>query len=209
MYYVYYYLNKFLGDKLVFSYSNDPDINCYISTFSSGEIGMIVINTSQSNKTIEFNATSSFTKDNFYWYEMNATDETDKKIYVNDLTTVNLEGGPDINNVPAFYRPVNSNYKFNIKPYSVNFIANSNDLTSVKNFNDLEIKVYPNPFDESISFIPNIQFDNIIIYDVNGKKVLETSGNIINTKSLKKGIYILKLYKSNYSSQVKVIKIKK
>ena len=132
-----------------------------------------------------------------------------KKIYVNDLTTVNLEGGPDFNNVPAFYRPVNSNYKFNIKPYSVNFIANSNDLTSVKNFNDLEIKVYPNPFDESISFIPNIQFDNIIIYDVNGKKVLETSGNIINTKSLKKGIYILKLYKSNYSSQVKVIKIKK
>ncbi len=209
VYYVYYYLNKFLGDKLVFSYSNDPDINCYVSTFSSGEIGMIVINTSQSNKTIEFNATSSFTKDNFYWYEMNATDEIDKKIYVNDFTTVNLEGGPDINNVPAFYRPVNSNYKFNIKPYSVNFIANSNDLTSVKNFNDLEIKVYPNPFDESISFIPNIQFDNIMIYDVNGKKVLETSGNIINTKSLKKGIYILKLYKSNYSSQVKVIKIKK
>ncbi len=209
VYYVYYYLNKFLGDKLVFSYSNDPDINCYVSTFSSGEIGMVVINTSQFNKTVEFSATSSFTKDNFYWYEMNAIDETDKKIYVNDLTTVNLEGGPDFNNVPAFYRPVNNNYKFNIKPYSVNFIANSNDLTSIKNIKDLEIKVYPNPFDESISLIPNIQYESIIIYDINGKKVLETSENIINTKPLKKGIYILKILDSRFHKQFKIIKIKK
>ena len=209
VYYVYYYLNKFLGDKLVFSYSNDPDINCYVSTFSSGEIGMVVINTSQFNKTVEFSATSSFTKDNFYWYEMNAIDETDKKIYVNDLTTVNLEGGPDFNNVPAFYRPVNNNYKFNIKPYSVNFIANSNDLTSIKNIKDLEIKVYPNPFDESISLIPNIQYESIIIYNINGKKVLETSENIINTKPLKKGIYILKILDSRFHKQFKIIKIKK
>ena len=209
VYYVYYYLNKFLGDKLVFSYSNDPDINCYVSTFSSGEIGMVVVNTSQFNKTVEFSATSSFTKDNFYWYEMNAIDETDKKIYVNDLTTVNLEGGPDFNNVPAFYRPVNNNYKFNIKPYSVNFIANSNDLTSIKNIKDLEIKVYPNPFDESISLIPNIQYESIIIYDINGKKVLETSENIINTKPLKKGIYILKILDSRFHKQFKIIKIKK
>ncbi len=209
VYYVYYYLNKFLGDKLVFSYSNDPDINCYVSTFSSGEIGMVVVNTSQFNKTVEFSATSSFTKDNFYWYEMNAIDETDKKIYVNDLTTVNLEGGPDFNNVPAFYRPVNNNYKFNIKPYSVNFIANSNDLTAIKNIKDLEIKVYPNPFDESISLIPNIQYESIIIYDINGKKVLETSENIINTKPLKKGIYILKILDSRFHKQFKIIKIKK
>ena len=209
VYYVYYYLNKFLGDKLVFSYSNDPDINCYVSTFSSGEIGMVVINTSQFNKTVEFSATSSYTKDNFYWYEMNAIDETDKKIYVNDLTTVNIEGGPDFNNVPAFYRPVNNNYKFNIKPYSVNFIANSNDLTSIKNIKDLEIKVYPNPFDESISLIPNIQYESIIIYDINGKKVLETSENIINTKPLKKGIYILKILDSRFHKQFKIIKIKK
>ena len=209
VYYVYYYLNKFLGDKLVFSYSNDPDINCYVSTFSSGEIGMVVVNTSQFNKTVEFSATSSFTKDNFYWYEMNAIDETDKKIYVNDLTTLNLEGGPDFNNVPAFYRPVNNNYKFNIKPYSVNFIANSNDLTSIKNIKDLEIKVYPNPFDESISLIPNIQYESIIIYDINGKKVLETSENIINTKLLKKGIYILKILDSRFHKQFKIIKIKK
>ena len=209
VYYVYYYLNKFLGDKLVFSYSNDPDINCYVSTFSSGEIGMVVINTSQFNKTVEFSATSSFTKDNFYWYEMNAIDETDKKIYVNDLTTVNIEGGPAFNNVPAFYRPVNNNYKFNIKPYSVNFIANSNDLTSIKNIKDLEIKVYPNPFDESISLIPNIQYESIIIYDINGKKVLETSENIINTKPLKKGIYILKILDSRFHKQFKIIKIKK
>ena len=109
------------------------------------------------NKVVEFNSTSSFIKDNFYWYEMNAINETDKKIYVNDITSNLSEGGPRFNNVPAFYRPVNNNFKFNIKPYSVNFIANSNDFTSIKNI-DLEIKVYPNPFDETIEI--NIQYDD-------------------------------------------------
>ena len=209
VYYVYYYISKFLGDKLVWSYSSDPEINCYISTFSSGEIGMVIVNTSSNSKTIEFSSTSSFTKDNFYWYEMNALNETDKNIYVNDLTTINQEGGPDFNNVPAFYRPINGNFKFNIKPYSVNFIANSNDLTSIENNNNLEVEVFPNPFDESISLFPNKQFENIIIYDINGKKVIESSGNIINTKSLKEGIYILKISNSRLQKQIKILKIKK
>jgi hypothetical protein len=207
VYYVYYYINKFLGDKLVFSYSNDPDINCYVSTFSSGEIGMVVINTSQVNKTIEFSSTSSFTKDNFYWYEINALDETDKKIYVNELTTANQEGGPDFNNVPAFYRPVNGNYKFIIKPYSVNFIANSNDLTSTENTRNLEIEVYPNPFNEFINI--NQQYDYLKLFDISGNLVFKSIDKNFDTRFLKEGIYILKLYKSNLSSEVKVIKIKK
>ena len=133
---------------------------------------MVIVNTSSNSKTIEFSSTSSFTKDNFYWYEMNAINETDKNIYVNDLTTINQEGGPDFNNVPSFYRPINGNYKFNIKPYSVNFIANSNDLTSIENNNNLEVEVFPNPFDESISLFPNKQFENIIIYDINGLSLI-------------------------------------
>jgi hypothetical protein len=207
VYYVYYYINKFLGDKLVFSYSNDPDINCYVSTFSSGEIGMVVINTSQVNKTIEFSSTSSFTKDNFYWYEINALDETDKKIYVNELTTANQEGGPNFNNVPAFYRPVNGNYKFIIKPYSVNFIANSNDLTSTENTRNLEIEVYPNPFNEFINI--NQQYDYLKLFDISGNLVFKSIDKNLDTRFLKEGIYILKLYKSNLSSEFKVIKIKK
>ena len=83
-------------------------------------------------------------------------------------------------------------------------------MTSLtKKLKDLEIKVYPNPFDESISLIPNIQYESIIIYDINGKKVLETSENIINTKPLKKGIYILKILDSSFHKQFKIIKIKK
>ena len=41
---------------------------------------MDIVITSSNSKTIEFSSTSSFTKDNFYWYEINAINETDKKI---------------------------------------------------------------------------------------------------------------------------------
>ena len=207
VFYVYYYIGRFLGDKLLWSYSSDPEINCYISSFSNGEIGMVVVNTSSSNKVVEFNSTSSFIKDNFYWYEMNANNETDKKIYINNITSNLSEGGPDVKDVPAFYRPINNNFKFDIKPYSVNFIANSDDLTAIKKPIDTEIQVYPNPFDETIEI--NILEDNelVQIFNSNGKLILESKEKLINTKKLSEGFYILKIV--NSKKHLKIIKISK
>mgnify|MGYP001260171270 CR=1 FL=1 len=89
----------------------------------------------------------------------------------------------------------------------MNFIANSNDLTSTENTRNLEIEVYPNPFNEFINI--NQEFDYLKLFDIGGNLVLKSSNKNLDTKFLKEGIYILKLYKSNLSSEVKVIKIKK
>ena len=89
----------------------------------------------------------------------------------------------------------------------MNFIANSNDLTSTENTRNLEIEVYPNPFNEFINI--NQQYDYLKLFDISGNLVLKSTDKNLDTRLLKEGIYILKLYKSNFSSEVKVIKIKK
>ena len=89
----------------------------------------------------------------------------------------------------------------------MNFIANSNDLTSIENNRNLEIEVYPNPFNEFINI--NQQYDYLKLFDIGGNLVFKSIDKNLDTRLLKEGIYILKLYGSNSSSQVKVIKIKK
>jgi len=45
-----YYFQKFFGDHLLKStVTGDPNIVCYASSFSSGEIGLVVINKSTNN----------------------------------------------------------------------------------------------------------------------------------------------------------------
>ena len=54
-----------------------------------------------------------------------------------------------------------------------------------------EISIYPNPVKDNIYV--NGEFDKIKLYDVFGKLVFEGTDNIINTKNLSNGIYIVNL----------------
>lgn len=211
VYYIYYFLHQFMGDKMVWSYSNDTDVKSYVSSFSSGEeaLGLILINNSSNNKVVEIDSTALGFKHNFYWYEVYANNETDKKIFVNGQTSNLSEGGPgNYASIPAYFRTVNSNYKFELKPYSVYFIANTDYLLGQEKFDkEPYLKVYPNPFNEFINI--NQQYDYLKLFDLSGNLVLKSTDKNLDTKFLKEGIYILKLYGSNFSSQIKVIKIKK
>jgi hypothetical protein len=103
---------------------------------------------------------------------------------------------------------VNSNYKFELRPYSVNFIANSDYLLGQDYLeSNYDLRIYPNPFNEFINI--NKEFDYLKLFDIRGNLVLKSSDKNLDTKFLKEGVYILKLYSSSSSFQVKVMKIKK
>ena len=74
VYYIYHYLQQFIGDKLVFSYSNDSDVKAYVSSFSSGSeaLGFLLVNSSSNYKVVELDSNSVGFKNNFYWYEVYA-----------------------------------------------------------------------------------------------------------------------------------------
>jgi hypothetical protein len=211
VYYIYHFLQQFMGDKMVWSYSNDTTVKSYVSTFSSGAdaLGLILINNSSNNKVVEIDSGAVNFKNSFYWYEVYANNESDKKIFVNGQTSNFDEGGPDnYTSIPSYYREFNSNYKFELKPYSVYFIANTDYLLGQKNLEvGSELIIYPNPFNEFINI--NKKYDYLKLFDISGNIVLKSSDKKLDTKFLKEGVYILKLYTSNSSSQLKVIKIKK
>ena len=209
VFYIYHFFQKFMGDRLIWSYSSDTAVKSYASKFSSDTRGIILVNNSSNFKTVDLDLGSDTMRYSYYWYEVYANNETDKKIFINGQTSNFNEGGPEnYASIPPFYRPVNGNNKFELKPYSVNFIANTDYLLGQENLeNDIDLIIYPNPFDEFINI--NQQYDYLKLFDLSGNLVLKSSKKYLDTKFLNEGIYILKLYGSNTSSQFKVLKIKK
>ena len=211
VFYIYHFFQKFMGDRLVWSYSSDTTVKSYATTFSSDPRAIVLVNNSSVSKTVDLDFGSDSMRYNYYWYEVYANNETDKKIFINGQTSNFSEGGPEnYASIPPYYRPVNGNNKFELKPYSVNFIANSNNLLSHDELdNSLDLIIYPNPFDDVINIDQQYKFEHLKLYDINGKLVLQSSKKSIDTKFLKEGVYILKLFNYQSSIQIKIIKVKK
>lgn len=90
-------------------------------------------------------------------------------------------------------------------------LALSNGL-SVTDFSKTDIIVYPNPTNDTISFVlPNdSDVKTIVIYTILGQKVLEENISnqlpTISLKTLNSGIYFYKIESNNYSKSGKIIK---
>jgi hypothetical protein len=98
VYYHMYFFKKFLGDRLVKSViQNVPEIKTYASSFSSGEVGLALINTSTTERTVQVKI-ENFRKGNkFYWYRLqggNDNGEFSRKVFVNGKTSAYASGGP-------------------------------------------------------------------------------------------------------------------
>ena len=95
----------------------------------------------------------------------------------------------DVNNGTIVWGGTNSptgNFTSEVTTY---FETESTTVT-VEEVNS-EISIYPNPVKDNIYV--NGEFDKIKLYDVFGKLVFEGTDNVINTKNLSNGIYIVNL----------------
>lgn len=148
--YVYYFMEKYFGDQLIASTSTDNDIVVYPTTFSSGEMGVVVVNKGATDKTVEIDLGNFAKGDRMYWHTINGDDsDFDRTIYINDQgpgTTFNVGqtytngtssavatsfeangvGGPQnytsIDPYSALI-PATSNPKFSATRYSVSYIV--------------------------------------------------------------------------------------
>ena len=73
--------------------------------------------------------------------------------------------------------------------------------------NTTDFKIYPNPVNNILN-IKSVNQVNSIIYDITGKKVLESNSKNINLRLLSAGIYIIKITDlvNNISKSMKIIK---
>ena len=131
--------------------------------------------------------------------------EIDKKVYINGQTSDNSEGGPlNYSNIASYHRPYENDSRFELKPYSITFIANigNNSATNTAYWSN-NIELYPNPASTNINIKGN--FCEYIISSVDGKKVLYGQESSINTSLFNQGVYFIKFRHLNKFNNQKII----
>jgi hypothetical protein len=96
-YYHMYFFQKFLGDRMVSSISSTTDIESFASSYTSGEVGVALINKSASDKTVEVTVKNFRKGARFYWYTLTGAGdngEFSRKVVVNNEASTNAAGGP-------------------------------------------------------------------------------------------------------------------
>lgn len=102
----------------------------------------------------------------------------------------------------------NTNSLISLAPGAFKVFGNKPATLSNKNLFLSNVVVYPNPVRSSFKI--NIRTNNIIIFDINGKKIKEFSGNFKSGASfsiagIKKGFYLLKASNKNGKTFQKLI----
>ncbi len=127
-YYYMYFLQKFLGDRCInAAVSGGSNIAAYASTFTSGEIGVTLVNQSTSAQTIKLAYKNFNAGKKVYWYTL--TGGTDngsfsRKVYVNGQGTTLPAGGPsDYTSVKAYSANAANGVYINLPPMSTVFMA--------------------------------------------------------------------------------------
>ena len=93
-----YYFQKMLGDRTVSVTTTNTALEAYASSFTSGEMGVVLLNTSTGAMAVEVKIDNFLKGSRFYWYTLTGgTDngEFSRKVYVNGQGPSLAAGGPD------------------------------------------------------------------------------------------------------------------
>jgi hypothetical protein len=98
-FYYMYYFQKTIGDRLVASKlsTTTNDIVSYASTFSSGQVGVTLLNTSSTAQTYEVLLKNVRVGSRFYWYTLQGSNDNgdfSRKVLVNGVGPTGAAGGP-------------------------------------------------------------------------------------------------------------------
>ncbi len=98
VFYHLYFFQKFLGDRLVQStISSSTGIETYASTFSSGQVGVTLVNRSAVATNVEIKVNNFNPGARYYWYTLTGGDDNNgfsRKVFVNGQGPAGAAGGP-------------------------------------------------------------------------------------------------------------------
>lgn len=77
-------------------------------------------------------------------------------------------------------------------------LADLKSISPSKDINPIAFKIYPNPTNDILTIDSNFDINNIQIFDLTGKEILQQSNTQqINVSLLPKGVYLLKVFDFN------------
>jgi len=126
-----YYMQKYFGDRMVnTSVTGSTDITAYGSSWSSGESGIVIANTSTIDKTVTVSVKNFKPGANYYWYTLtggNDNGEFSRKVYINGDGPSGDSGGPaDYTTVKAYQAAVQGGITIKAPARSISFLVVDN-----------------------------------------------------------------------------------
>jgi hypothetical protein len=132
-FYYLYYFQKFFGDRMVPStVDQSADIKAYASSFSSGEAGVILVNTSNTDQLTKITLKNFNPGDKYYYYTLNGgTDDPvngfSRKVYVNGQGPTISNGGPaNYASIAAYSAAISGGIRVTVPGYGAMFVVISN-----------------------------------------------------------------------------------
>ncbi len=128
----FYYMSFFqnyIGDRVVSStVSGSTDINSYASSFTSGQAGVILVNTGNASHVVNVNFKNFVPGTNYYYYSLNGgTDNApfSRKVFVNGVGPANgISGGPsNYASIPPSVSPIQGGITVTIPAYGVVYLV--------------------------------------------------------------------------------------
>lgn len=89
------------------------------------------------------------------------------------------------------------------RPFTPQEITSS---LSVGKITTVDFSVYPNPANDVLNIQTNETIKQVIIYNMQGRKLIQDASSVLNIASLSSGIYLVELQTTNGTSSVKFIK---
>lgn len=205
----YHYFRGFVGDQIVRVQGDEslPDVRVYASTFSTGEVGLMVVNYGEAEEQLQVSAAGNF--ESAYWYSVYANNAQpgNKKFYINGQTSSTIGGGPEnFLDLPAQAASYDGNKMLPIAPYSLTFIVLSNDeLVGLRDAldNSSGLRIFPNPASNWVQLqLPPGWDTEVTIYSSSGQKMeLPITSTVqeeamimeLDTSALTAGVYFIQL----------------
>lgn len=222
-FYYIYYLQNFVGDHSIkTSVTGSKDILAYATTFSSGHLGVVVINKTKNEYVVNILPNNYGFGEKYYIYSLTGgTDNADfsQYVYVNGNGPTGAAWGPldNLEDIPALAYNSAGEIKFTSPGRSVQYILiDPGNYVSVKEesdnykITDFELyQNYPNPFNPITIIkysipgnVETLHATSLQVYDVLGNEV----ATLVNEPKAP-GTYEVKFDGSKYSSGVYFYKL--
>jgi hypothetical protein len=123
-YFHYYFYNQCFGDTYYETLSTKNSIRIHASSFSSGEVGLVVVNISDKEEVVEIELKNITSMEFAGVYEIYNENPISRKTGINGILTNKNAGGPEnFKKIPANkIKLINNKIKILSKPFSANYI---------------------------------------------------------------------------------------
>lgn len=214
----YFYMNKYFGDQLIYNKTTGQSgIKTFTTKFSSGEIGMLIINYNDTDIDAKINLPNQSQDHDLFLHSVHAEDTEvgTTKFYINNQTGTYDGGGPNhIQNVKPLHAKITNANVVRLPKHSCNYLAlKQSSVNTKQGYKNSSIKISPNPGSNLIEIVSEEKIKEINIMDNNGKVVLQHQPTKqiqnchIDTSSLPKGQYLIQVNNSDEYSELQWIKI--